>query len=117
MSKTALTKTALILAATLTLAVPAAAETLKPLHGASLDFGDVTGIAYYVPGAEGDRVVVTLARPDGIRPVRFETLLSGEQRVSMSVPAEFGSGADGIEIRRAGGRISVVPLVRTATAR
>ncbi len=117
MSKSTMSKTAMILAAGLTLAFPAAAETLKPLQGASLDFGDVTGIAYYVPGAEGDRVVVTLARPDGIKPVRFETLLSGEQRVSMSVPAELGSGANGIEIRRAGGRISVVPFVQTATAR
>ena len=117
MSKSTMSKTAMILAAGLTLAVPAAAETLKPLQGASLDFGDVTGIAYYVPGAEGDRVVVTLARPDGIKPVRFETLLSGEQRVSMPVPAELGSGANGIEIRRAGGRISVVPFVQTATAR
>ena len=42
MSKSTMSKTAMILAAGLTLAVPAAAETLKPLQGASLDFGDVT---------------------------------------------------------------------------
>lgn len=105
------------LVAVFALAHPAAAQTLKPMHGVSLDFGDVTGIAYYTADNEGDRVVVTLARSDGLRPVRFETVLTGDQRVMMSVPSELGAGANSVEIRRSNGRIAVTPLLRTAVAR
>ena len=51
----------------------ASAETIKPLDGGSVSLGDLAGVAYYTAEPKGYRVVVTLARTDAARAVRFET--------------------------------------------
>lgn len=85
----------------------ASAETIKPLDGGSVSLGDLAGVAYYTAEPKGYRVVVTLARTDAARAVRFETVLASGQSVTLSTPQEFGAAADAVEISRTGDTVAV----------
>ncbi|MCJ2079810.1 hypothetical protein [Methylobacterium sp. J-090] len=85
----------------------ASAETIKPLDGGSINLGDLAGVAYYTPEPKGYRVVVTLARTDAARAIRFETVLASGQSVTLSTPQEFGTAADTVEISRTGDTVAV----------
>lgn len=104
LAATALTAAVLIAAP---LSGPASAETIKPLNGGSVSLGDLSGVAYYTPEPEGYRVVVTLARTETSRAVRFEAILAPGQRVTVSTPQELGSAPDALEISRSGDTVAV----------
>lgn len=100
----------LITIATLTttlLTGQASAETLSPLGAGSVSLGDLSGVAYYTAEPKGYRVVVTLARTETSRAVRFETILASGQSVTLSTPQELGTTADSIEITRSGDTVAV----------
>ncbi|GJE19560.1 hypothetical protein [Methylobacterium marchantiae] len=90
-----------------TLTGTASAETIKPLDGGSVSLGELSGVAYYTAEPKGYRVVVTLARTERGRAVRFETVLASGQSVTLSTPQEFGATADAIEITRTGDTVAV----------
>ncbi|NEU13212.1 hypothetical protein G3T14_13855 [Methylobacterium sp. BTF04] len=83
------------------------AETIKPLDGNSVTLGDLAGVAYYTAEAKGYRVVVTLARTETARSIRFETVLASGQSVTLSTPRELGADAQVVEITRTGDLVSV----------
>jgi hypothetical protein len=84
----------------------AAAEELRPIHAASLQLGDITGVAYYTAQGGGYHVVATLAAQNG-PPVRFEsTLLPGQTSV-VSVPGDANGTSRIIEFLRKGDRLLV----------
>ncbi len=85
----------------------ARAETIKPLDGGSVSLGDLAGVAYYTAEPKGYRVVVTLARTETARSVRFETVLASGQSVTLSSPRELGAEAEAVEITRTGDTVSV----------
>ncbi|MBO1020559.1 hypothetical protein IPV08_11315 [Methylobacterium sp. SD274] len=89
------------------LAGQASAETIRPLGGGSVSLGDLSGVAYYTTEPKGYRVVVTLARTETSRAVRFETILASGQSVTLSTPQELGATADSIEITRSGDTVAV----------
>ncbi len=91
-----------ILAATFALAVTGAARAdgLPPLEAKSIDLGEVSGIAYYVDGRDGFRLVAILAQGETGTPVRFETLLTPGQRVVLSTPRDEGVAPVAVEISR-----------------
>jgi hypothetical protein len=95
-------------AAIVALVGPAHAQTVKPkpLQGGSISLGDVAGNAYYTVEPKGFRVVITLTK-DTNRPVRFETVLSQGQSITLSAPRELGSTSEVIEITREGDSIVV----------
>ena len=103
-----------------TLMGTAQAETIKPLDGGSVRLGDLAGVAYYTAEPKGYRVVVTLARTDAARAVRFETVLASGQSVTLSTPQELGAAAEAVEISRTGDTVAVSRArpapVREATA-
>lgn len=100
--------TALAAAAILTGFVGIArAETIKPLDGGSVSLGDLAGVAYYTTEPKGYRVVVTLARTETARSIRFETVLASGQSVTLSTPRELGADAEAVEITRNGDTVSV----------
>ncbi|WP_019903743.1 hypothetical protein [Methylobacterium sp. 77] len=88
----------------------ASAETIKPLDGGSVSLGELSGVAYYTAEPKGYRVVVTLARTETGRAVRFETILGSGQSVTLSTPQELGATADAIEISRTGDTVAVSRL-------
>lgn len=85
----------------------AGADELKPIQARSVSLGDLSGVAYFTPGATGYRVVVTLARGEATQPVRFETVLADGQSVILSAPREAGSAAQTVEISREGDTVLV----------
>jgi len=85
----------------------ASAETIRPLDGGSVNLGDLSGVAYFTPEPKGYRVVVTLARTDAARAVRFEAVLASGQSVILSTPQELGAAADAVEISRTGDTVAV----------
>jgi len=85
----------------------ASAETIRPLDGGSVRLGDLAGVAYYTSEPKGYRVVVTLARTEASRAVRFEAVLASGQSVILSTPQELGAAADSIEISRTGDTVAV----------
>lgn len=85
----------------------ARAETIKPLDGGSVRLGDLAGVAYYTAEPKGYRVVVTLARTETARAIRFETVLASGQSVTLSSPRELGAEAEAVEISRTGDTVSV----------
>ncbi|SFG61014.1 hypothetical protein [Methylobacterium gossipiicola] len=85
----------------------ASAETIRPLDGGSVSLGDLSGIAYYTPEPKGYRVVVTLARTEASRAVRFEAVLASGQSVILSTPQELGAAAEAVEISRTGDTVAV----------
>lgn len=93
----------------------ARAETIKPLDGGSVSLGDLAGVAYYTAEPKGYRVVVTLARTETDRSIRFETVLASGQSVTLSTPRELGADAQAIEIVRTGDTVSVSRAKATAT--
>jgi hypothetical protein len=97
--RTTLISTAIVLA---TFAGAARAETIKPRDGGSVSLGDIAGVAYYTAEPKGYRVVVTLARTETAGAIRFETVLTNGQSVTLSTPRELGAEAQSVEIARTG---------------
>jgi hypothetical protein len=102
--RTTLISTAIVLA---TFAGAARAETIKPRDGGSVSLGDIAGVAYYTAEPKGYRVVVTLARTETAGAIRFETVLTNGQSVTLSTPRELGAEAQSVEIARTGDTVSV----------
>ena len=84
----------------------ARAEELREIQAKSLQFGDVSGVAYYTVQGQGYRLVVTLAGQDST-PVRFESTLLPGQKVTMSMPGSAGANARKIEFSRQGDHLLV----------
>jgi hypothetical protein len=94
-----------LLAAAFTLASLGAAHAngLRPIEGRSIDFGDVSGVAYYTVEPDGFRVVTTLAQGERGTPIRFVSVLAPGQRVVLSTPQAAGA----LEISRNGDSLFV----------
>jgi hypothetical protein len=99
-----------LLAAAFTLASLGAAHAggLRPIEGQSVNFGDVSGVAYYTVEPDGFRVVTTLAQGAAGTPIRFVSVLASGQRVVLSTPHQAGV----LEISRNGDSL----VVRKANA-
>ena len=87
----------LTLAAALALASAASASAveLKPAKASSVDLGTYRGSIYYIPQADGYRVVATLSplNIDGAHTpaVRLVTTLNADQTVTLSVPGTLNA--------------------------
>jgi len=81
------------------------ADELRPLDGRFVDLGNVSGVVYYGPEAEGDRVVATLAQAEVGTPMRFEAVLAPGQSVVLSTPRDAGVAAYAVEISRRGDQV------------
>lgn len=79
----------------------AEAQTLGPIQSQTIDLGDLYGVAYYTVESDGFHVVATLAQQgeDGA-PVRVETVLAPNQKVTFSTPRRVGAAPDAFEISR-----------------
>jgi hypothetical protein len=80
---------------------PAYAEELRPLQAQVIDFGDVSGVAYFTVERDGFRVVVTVAKKgmDGV-PVRVVAVLAPDQSLVLSTPHVWGTPPDAVEFMR-----------------
>jgi hypothetical protein len=81
-----------LLAAAFTLASLGAAQAngLRPIEGQSINFGDLSGVAYYTVEPDGFRVVATLAQGEAGTPIRVVSVLARGQRVVLSTPHQAG---------------------------
>jgi hypothetical protein len=80
------------------------AETLKPIHGRSIDLGTLAGSAYYTVEHEGYRLVATLGTDT---PVRFVATLASGQSVTLSTPRMLGQSAVEVRFMRRGDELFV----------
>lgn len=95
------------LAGLLAAAASAQAGELLPYQAESIQLGSIRGVAYYAE-VQGDyRVIATLADGEAGLPVRFETTLADNQRLTISVPGKFGEPGEVLEISRAADRLVV----------
>ena len=103
-----------VIAAASVLTFPGAAHAaeLRPLEGRSLDFGSVSGVAYYTVEENGFRVVTTLAQGETGMPVRFVTVLASGQSVTLATPGDEGHTPAALEFSREQDQV----LVREAVA-
>jgi hypothetical protein len=85
----------------------AQADGVRPGQATNIDLGDVVGVAYYTAEPNGYRVVVTLSGADVQQPVRFESVLTDAQSVTVSSPRAVGAQARSIVLTRKGDRIVV----------
>jgi hypothetical protein len=92
----------LVAAATLLpiLAVTGHAAQLQPIAAQPIQFGSISGSAYYTEDPDGYRVVATLSAGEETRPVRFETVLAPGQTVVLSAPGAVGTTPEKLEISR-----------------
>ena len=109
-----------LLAAGLMAATGALGAELPPSAGASINLGDVSGIAYYTTEPEGYRVVLTLAAGEYTTPIRFIAVLQPGQKAIVSVPGRPGESDTEVEIARVGDQVyidderaDVHPVVQT----
>jgi hypothetical protein len=84
--------------------------SLAPLQAQSITLGPVTGIAYYAVEADGYHLVATLAAGEDATPMRFETTLTADQKVILSVPQAAGQPALEVQFARSGEVMSVTNL-------
>jgi hypothetical protein len=85
----------------------ARADGLRQIEAKSIDFGEVSGVAYYTAEQDGFHVVTTLAEGNAGTPIRVVSVLAPGQRVVLSTPQ-----AGALEISRKGDSV----LVRKANA-
>ncbi len=83
------------------------ADELRPIEGRTIVLGSITGVAYYTTEADGDRLVATLADPDGGTPFRVITVLAAGQSMTLSVPRGAGQPAIEVAFTRRGDRVFV----------
>jgi hypothetical protein len=81
----------------------ARADGLRPIDAIGIDFGDVSGVAYYTVERDGFHVVTTLAQGMAGTPIRVECVLAPGQRVAFSTPHRLGV----LEISRSGDSVLV----------
>ena len=86
---------------------PAYADGLRPIDAMSIDFGEVSGVAYYTVERDGFHVVATLAQGIAGTPIRVVCVLAPGQRVAFSTPHQLGA----FEISRTGDSVLVRRLV------
>jgi hypothetical protein len=84
------------------------ANSLRPIQGETIHFGEVSGVTYYTVEPDGFRVVTTIADGQAGTPVRFVSVLAPGQRVVLSTPRQTGA----LEISRNGDSL----IVRKADA-
>ena len=89
------------------LATAASAQTLAPLHNASIDLGSTRGSAYYVVAQDGYHVVATLQSGFASTPVRFNAVLADGQSVSVSIPGPVGTHATEVVFSRTANHLDV----------
>jgi hypothetical protein len=82
---------------------PAHADGLRPIDAMSIDFGEVSGVAYYTVERDGFHVVATLAQGIAGTPIRVVCVLAPGQRVAFSTPHQLGA----FEISRNGSNVLV----------
>lgn len=91
---------------------------LKPLAARSIDLGGVTGAAYYTVEGADFRVVTTLQAGEAGRALRFVSMLSDGESLTIQVPSDLGWPSAELVIERTGDTVSVSPKadLRAATA-
>jgi hypothetical protein len=83
------------------------ADEIRPAHGASIDLGRLSGVAYYTVDGDRFRVVATLAQDATAAPVRFEASLVSGQSVVLSSPGQTGGAPVAVEISRRNDQVFV----------
>ena len=81
----------------------ARADDLRPIDAMSIDFGEVSGVAYYTVERDGFHVVATLSQGRAGTPIRVVSVLAPGQRVAFSTPHQLGA----LEISRNGSGVMV----------
>ena len=83
----------------------------RPIQAQRVEFGAVSGVAYYTVERDGLRVVATLAQTDARgeagTPVRVEAVLAPGQSVMLSAPRAAGTAPDAVTLVRQGDRVFV----------
>jgi hypothetical protein len=82
------------------LAASGHATDLRPIEAQPIQFGAVTGTAYYTEDPDGYRLVATLTTAEATRPVRFEAVLAPGQTILLSAPGKPGSAPETLAISR-----------------
>lgn len=97
--------------AALTLASLGAAHgaELKPLAAQSIDLGGVTGATYYTVDGADFRVVTTLQAGETGQALRFVSMLSDGESLTIQVPSDLGRPSTDLVIERRGDAVSVSP--------
>lgn len=81
----------------------ARADGLRPIDAMSINFGELSGVAYYTVERDGFHVVTTLAQGMAGTPIRVVSVLAPGQRVAFSTPHQLGA----FEISRNGDSVLV----------
>ena len=85
----------------------AQATELKPIQGATIALGGVTGVAYYTIEPDGYHVVATVAAGYDTKPIRFKAVLTDGQKLLMSVPGAESTTPSKLEVARSGERVTI----------
>ncbi|WP_206453967.1 hypothetical protein [Aurantimonas marina] len=101
----------IFVAAALTVAALGAAHgaELKPLAAQSIELGQVTGAAYYTVEGDEFRVVTTLQAGEAGSALRFVSMLSDGEALTIQVPSNLGNPSTELVIERAGDAVRVSP--------
>ncbi len=106
--KTSLLLSVALAALATTASVPSlAAQTLAPIHIASIDLGSTRGSAYYVVAHDGYHVVATLQAGSASTPIRFHAVLADGQSASVSIPGPVGTNATEVTFSRSADRLDM----------
>ena len=97
----------LALVALLALSAPAYAGELAAYQAGSIRLGSIHGVTYYTESDGSFRVVTTLADGEAGPAIRFEAILTDQQRLTISVAGKPGEPSRAVEISRAADRLVV----------
>lgn len=89
------------------------ADGVQPLQAASIDLGNVSGVAYYTVESGNFHVITTLVQGETGTPVRVVADLAPGQSIVLSASGEAGSDPAAVEISRQDDRLLVREAVVT----
>src|SRR3954454_16567266 len=92
-------------------AVPVHAGELVALKAESFELGGYRGVVYYTNEHDGYQVVATIADGEAGPPIRLVAILAESQAITISVPGEFGTQSQELNISHAGGKLMVSSTV------
>lgn len=102
----------IFVATALTVAALGAAHggELKPLAAQSIELGEVTGAAYYTVEGDDFRVVTTLQAGETGGALRFVSMLSDGESLTVQVPSNLGNPSNDLVIERTGDSVRVLSV-------
>jgi hypothetical protein len=88
-------------------AAPAHAGEFSAFEAESISLGSIHGVVYYTVQLDGYRVITMVAEGEDGLPLRFDLIMTGNQKLLISVPGRVGDQSEVLERSRVGDKLLI----------